>query len=69
MLPAAGVSVEVEKPGRAGLAELAAKADVVFYSKSYAEVRSAVPNGYRHLPFQHQLVADICVVGSTEHRV
>lgn len=33
------VSVEVEKPGRSGLRELAAEADVVFYSKSWAEVR------------------------------
>lgn len=32
------VSVEVEKPGRQGLRELAAEADVVFYSKSWAEV-------------------------------
>ncbi|KAL2874526.1 hypothetical protein SGCOL_010300 [Colletotrichum sp. CLE4] len=31
------VSVEVERPGRAGLRELAAEADVVFYSKSWAE--------------------------------
>ncbi|KAI8236473.1 hypothetical protein K4K54_003138 [Colletotrichum sp. SAR 10_86] len=34
----ATVSVEVEKPGRPGLRELAAEADVVFYSKSWAEV-------------------------------
>uniref|UniRef100_L2GF67 Pfkb family kinase n=1 Tax=Colletotrichum fructicola (strain Nara gc5) TaxID=1213859 RepID=L2GF67_COLFN len=33
----ATVSVEVEKPGRPGLRELAAEADVVFYSKSWAE--------------------------------
>ena len=32
------VSVEVEKPNREGLVELAAEADVVFYSKSWAEV-------------------------------
>ncbi|RMZ77568.1 hypothetical protein DV737_g4254, partial [Chaetothyriales sp. CBS 132003] len=32
------VSVEVEKPGRAGLEELAAEADVVFYSQSWAKV-------------------------------
>jgi hypothetical protein len=30
--------VEVEKPGRDGLLELAAEADVVFYSKTWAEV-------------------------------
>lgn len=32
------ISVEVEKPGRDGLEALAALADVVFYSKSWAEV-------------------------------
>lgn len=37
-LPCARISVEVEKPGRDGLAELAAEADVVFYSKTWAEV-------------------------------
>ncbi|KAK2043327.1 hypothetical protein LZ31DRAFT_555314 [Colletotrichum somersetense] len=31
------ISVEVEKPGRPGLRELAAEAEVVFYSKSWAE--------------------------------
>ena len=36
--PGSTVSVEVEKPGREGLSELAAEADVVFYSKSWAEV-------------------------------
>ncbi|OCL07004.1 Ribokinase-like protein [Glonium stellatum] len=35
--PIVKISVEVEKPGRAGLQELAAEADVVFYSKSWAE--------------------------------
>ena len=38
-IPSARVSVEVEKPGREGLEELAAEADVVFYSKTWAEVR------------------------------
>ena len=37
--PRATVSVEVEKPGRLGLQELAAEADVVFYSKTWAQVR------------------------------
>jgi hypothetical protein len=37
-LPRAKVSVEVEKPGREGLVELAAEADVVFFSRSWAEV-------------------------------
>jgi len=36
--PDVRISVEVEKPGRAGLEELAAEADVVFYSKSWAQV-------------------------------
>ncbi|CAK7263132.1 hypothetical protein SEPCBS57363_000412 [Sporothrix epigloea] len=31
------ISVEVEKPGREGLRDLAAVADIVFYSKSWAE--------------------------------
>ncbi|KAL6849572.1 hypothetical protein ACO1O0_009113 [Amphichorda felina] len=31
------ISVEVEKPGREGLPELAAEADVVFYSRTWAE--------------------------------
>ncbi len=34
----AKISIEVEKPGREGLEELAAEADVVFYSRSWAEV-------------------------------
>lgn len=36
--PHVQISVEVEKPGRPGLEELAAEADVVFYSRSWAEV-------------------------------
>ncbi|RMZ77416.1 hypothetical protein DV738_g4384, partial [Chaetothyriales sp. CBS 135597] len=36
-LPNTAISVEVEKPGRAGLEELAAEADVVFYSQSWAK--------------------------------
>ncbi|CAK7567366.1 MAG: hypothetical protein SEPTF4163_005330 [Sporothrix epigloea] len=31
------ISVEVEKPGREGLRDLAAVADIIFYSKSWAE--------------------------------
>ncbi|KAF4585564.1 Ribokinase-like protein [Ophiocordyceps camponoti-floridani] len=52
-LPDARVSVEVEKPGRKGLVELAAEADVVFYSRSWAESRG------------HQS-AEACLAG--EHR-
>ncbi|KAK5240808.1 hypothetical protein LTR20_002098 [Exophiala xenobiotica] len=40
--PTVKISVEVEKPGRAGLQELAAEADVVFYSKGWA-----LDRGYR----------------------
>ncbi|KAL6231067.1 hypothetical protein BDW75DRAFT_221214 [Aspergillus navahoensis] len=40
--PSFKVSVEVEKPGREGLQELAQEADVVFYSKSWAQA-----NGYQ----------------------
>ncbi|KAL4907426.1 hypothetical protein BDW74DRAFT_176195 [Aspergillus multicolor] len=39
--PNVKISVEVEKPGREGLQELAEEADVVFYSKSWAQA-----NGY-----------------------
>ncbi|QSS64810.1 kinase, pfkB family protein [Histoplasma capsulatum] len=42
--PGDKVSVEVEKPGREGLQDLAAVADVVFYSKSWAQA-----NGYGSL--------------------
>ncbi|KAK3686022.1 Ribokinase-like protein [Podospora appendiculata] len=38
LLPGSTVSVEVEKPDREGLVELAAESDVVFYSRSWAEV-------------------------------
>ncbi len=37
--PAVNISVEVEKPGRAGLQELAGEANVVFYSKGWAQAR------------------------------
>jgi ketohexokinase len=37
--PSIKISVEVEKPGREGLQELAQEADIVFYSKSWAQVR------------------------------
>lgn len=39
--PNVKISVEVEKPGREGLQDLAALADVVFYSKSWAQVCGA----------------------------
>ncbi|KAJ5541623.1 pfkB family kinase [Penicillium frequentans] len=35
--PSARISVELEKPGREGLQELAGLADVVFYSKTWAQ--------------------------------
>lgn len=37
--PAVKISVEVENPAREGLRDLAALADVVFYSKLWAQVR------------------------------
>ncbi|PYI03808.1 pfkB family kinase [Aspergillus sclerotiicarbonarius CBS 121057] len=40
--PSAKISVEVEKPGREGLQDLADESDVVFYSKSWAQ-----GNGYQ----------------------
>ncbi|KAF7552564.1 hypothetical protein G7046_g7369 [Stylonectria norvegica] len=39
VLPKAHISVEIEKPGREGLPELADEADVVFYSRTWAERR------------------------------
>ena len=41
--PNVKISVEVEKPGREGLEALAAIADVVFYSKSWALVHELRP--------------------------
>jgi len=40
VLPNAKISVEVEKPGREGLTSLAEAADVIFYSRSWAEVKA-----------------------------
>ena len=39
--PGVKVSVEAEKPNRPGLQELAAEADIVFYSKSWAKVNTS----------------------------
>ena len=44
-LPTVTISVEVEKPDRKGLQDLAALADVVFYSKSWARV--CIPTTHR----------------------
>ncbi|KAI4232193.1 MAG: hypothetical protein LQ349_005158 [Xanthoria aureola] len=44
-LPTVTISVEVEKPGREGLQDLAALADVVFYSKSWARV--CIPKSHK----------------------
>jgi ketohexokinase len=38
--PGSKISVEVEKPGRPGLQELADTADVVIYSKAWAQVKT-----------------------------
>lgn len=42
--PTVKISVEVENPRREGLQELAALADVVFYSKCWAQVRNLTPS-------------------------
>jgi hypothetical protein len=41
-IPGCKISVEVEKPNREGLVEMAAEANVVFYSKTWAEVGSVI---------------------------
>ncbi|KFA78560.1 hypothetical protein S40288_01432 [Stachybotrys chartarum IBT 40288] len=41
LLPDSKISVEIEKPGRDGLTDLASAADVVFYSRTWAEVQSS----------------------------
>ena len=62
-LPTARISIEAEKPGRPGLVELAAEADVVFYSKTWAEVSNATqilhlpgPRAGHHLPASSELI-------------
>ncbi|GLI74536.1 hypothetical protein PoHVEF18_002780 [Penicillium ochrochloron] len=50
--PSIQVSVEIEKPGRPGLQELAEEADVVFYAKTWAQDgASALEPGTGH--FEH----------------
>ncbi|OJD23560.1 hypothetical protein ACJ73_05085 [Blastomyces percursus] len=58
--PSDKISVEVEKPGRAGLRELAATADVVFYSKSWAQA-----NGHQSLQSFLQAQARLTPQAST----
>ena len=41
--PRVRISVEIEKPARTGLQELAVAADVVFFSKSWAQVGGPNP--------------------------
>ena len=48
-MPSSTVSVEVEKPNREGLVELAAEADVIFYSRSWAEVSSCRSCGVEYM--------------------
>jgi hypothetical protein len=50
--PRCTISVEVEKPNREGLVELAAEADVVFYSRSWAEVSRPEPDNCGTLGLQ-----------------
>lgn len=44
--PSIRVSVEAEKPGRSGLQELADAADMVFFSKSWAQVSFTFQAGF-----------------------
>jgi hypothetical protein len=48
VLPGSTVSIEIETPNRGGLVELAAEADVVFYSRSWAEVSCHINTGREH---------------------
>jgi ketohexokinase len=48
----AKISVELEKPGREGLQEMANEADVVFYSKSWAQVGREALLMFQHLMFK-----------------
>lgn len=59
LLPGATVSVEVEKPGREGLVDLASEADVVFYSKTWAEASEPQSPGEDHPlpPFRPGIIA------------
>ncbi|KAI1620930.1 pfkB family kinase [Exophiala viscosa] len=50
------ISVEIEKPGRIGLEEMAAEADVVFYSKSWAFER-----GYQDAASCLKAQADVAI--------
>ncbi|KAI9755165.1 MAG: hypothetical protein M1815_005175 [Lichina confinis] len=58
--PAVTISVEVEKPDREGLQALAAEADVVFYSKSWAQ-----GNGYQTPESCLRAQASLAVKAST----
>lgn len=58
------ISVEIEKPGRAGLRELAAEADVVFYSKSWAEVSDSFRLVYGRLRGRRMDLESKCIAPS-----
>ncbi|KAK3715952.1 hypothetical protein LTR37_006682, partial [Vermiconidia calcicola] len=62
--PRLKVSVEVEKPGREGLQELAQEADVVFYSKSWAGAEG-YDSAETCLSAQSRLI--LCNAGETKH--
>ncbi|CAG1972368.1 unnamed protein product [Fusarium graminearum] len=64
LLPKATISVEVEKPGREGLSELAAEADVVFYSRSWAESRGhSTPEECLKAEGHHKASLAVCTWG------
>lgn len=47
---AVAISVECEKPDRTGMRDVAALADVVFYSRIWAEVSAAYAEGLQNDP-------------------
>jgi ketohexokinase len=72
IMPDATISVEVEKPHRKGLQELAAEADVVFFSKSWAEAQGYTTSK-AFLEYQGNLLKErryvhrqFCAVHATE---
>lgn len=56
VMPGSTISVEVEKPNREGLVELAAEADVVFYSRSWAEVSLAFTATLTYVAHMNELL-------------
>ncbi|KAI3334302.1 hypothetical protein F4824DRAFT_502095 [Ustulina deusta] len=67
--PRARVSFEVEKPGREGLENLVAEADVVFFSRSWAEGKlSTGAEQYLQYAFTSHLFPVLCPIGESPER-